>query len=150
MSASFEADSKLQIDTLPLTWAVHDLGGVSSPANAAYSADELVYQIKSSSSKALFTCLPLLQTSITAAERCGIPRHRIYLFDLPKEIVDPHDAPSDIKTINQLVRDAAGYPPEESLKWTKGQGATQTAFLCYSSGTSGLPVCQESISAEHC
>jgi ribosome assembly protein SQT1 len=27
----------------------------------------------------------------------------------------------------------------EELKWEKGQGARQVAFLCYSSGTSGLP-----------
>ena len=33
-----------------------------------------------------------------------------------------------------------GQKDLEPLRWEKGQGARQTAFLCYSSGTSGLPV----------
>ncbi|KUL85641.1 hypothetical protein ZTR_08853 [Talaromyces verruculosus] len=35
--------------------------------------------------------------------------------------------------------ESASLPPIESLEWTIGQSARQTAFLCYSSGTSGQP-----------
>lgn len=44
------------------------------------------------------------------------------------------------KTVAQLIDDGQKLPDLEPLKWEKGQGARQTAFLCYSSGTSGLPV----------
>ncbi|KAM5380142.1 hypothetical protein ACJZ2D_003789 [Fusarium nematophilum] len=41
--------------------------------------------------------------------------------------------------------EGAKLPELESLRWTEGQGARQTAFLCYSSGTSGLPVSAQSV-----
>ena len=124
-----------------MTWATHRLSGISSPANAAYSTEELVFQLKSSGSKALFTCLPLLPVALDAAAQSGISRNHIYLLSLPEEVTGIQEAPSDIKTVDQLIEDGRGLPQLEDLKWTKGQGARQTALLCYSSGTSGLPVC---------
>lgn len=47
----------------------------------------------------------------------------------------------EFKTVDQLIQDGMKQPRLEDLKWEKGQGARQTAFLCYSSGTSGLPAC---------
>jgi acyl-CoA synthetase (AMP-forming)/AMP-acid ligase II len=44
------------------------------------------------------------------------------------------------KTVGQLIDAGKKLPELEPLKWEKGQGARQTAYLCYSSGTSGLPV----------
>ena len=131
----------IQIDTMTLNWAVHSLSGISSPANAAYSEAELVYQLKSSGAKALFTCLPLLQVSLAAAEKVGIARKHVYLLSMPKTFTGNAKPPSDIKTVDQLIKEGANQPQLEKSKWSKGQGAKQTAFLCYSSGTSGLPVC---------
>ena len=99
-----------------------------------------MHQLKSSGSKALFTCLPLLSLALEAAAESGIPRNRVYLLALPKEATGGLTAPSDIRTVDQLIEDGAKFPSLEKLKWEKGQGARQTAFLCYSSGTSGLPV----------
>jgi acyl-CoA synthetase (AMP-forming)/AMP-acid ligase II len=113
---------------------------VSSPANAAYSADELSHQLKSSGSTVLFTCLPLLSVALEAAANSGIPKNRIYLIELPKAFTG-QSAPKEYKTLEQLIQDGKKRGPLESLRWTKGQGKRQTAFLCYSSGTSGLPVC---------
>ena len=89
----------------------------------------------------MFTCTPLLSLALEAAAESGIPRNRVYLLELPKEATGGLCPPSDIKTVDQLIEDGAKLPPVEKLKWTKSQGARQTAFLCYSSGTSGLPVC---------
>ncbi|KAL9077442.1 MAG: hypothetical protein Q9161_000287 [Pseudevernia consocians] len=127
------------IDTLPLSWAVHSLSGIASPANAAYSRAELEHQLKSSGSKALFTCLPLLPLAIEAAANSGIPKNRIYLLALPKEATGGVSPPPEIKTVDQLIHDGGRLPPLEKLQWQKGDGARKTAFLCYSSGTSGLP-----------
>lgn len=40
---------------MTLAYATHRLSGVASPANAAYSAPELEFQLKNSGAKALFT-----------------------------------------------------------------------------------------------
>lgn len=44
-----------QIDTMTLAYAIHRLNGIATPANAAYSAPELEFQLKSSGAKVLFT-----------------------------------------------------------------------------------------------
>ena len=129
-----------QIDLLTLSWALHRLSGISSPANAAYSLEELVHQLKSSGSKALFTCAPLLPTAVAAAAKSGIPKNRIYLLDLPQAMLGGKAIPKEFKTIDDLIAEGSKLPTLAPLKWEKGQGARQTAFLCYSSGTSGLPV----------
>jgi acyl-CoA synthetase (AMP-forming)/AMP-acid ligase II len=49
-------------------------------------------------------------------------------------------SPKGYKTVNQLIAEGSKLPKLEPLKWSAGDGAKKTAFLCYSSGTSGLPV----------
>lgn len=125
------------VDVMTLNWAIHRLNGISSPANAAYSADELRHQLANSESKALFTVLPLLDTAIAGATKAGLDRSKIYLLAMPGD--DESRYPKDIKTFKQLLEAGKNLPELEPVKWSKGQGARQTAFLCYSSGTSGLP-----------
>lgn len=125
------------IDVMTLNWAIHRLNGISSPANAAYSPEELQHQLTNSESQAVFTVLPLLETTLTAAKKSGIDRSKVYLLPLPGD--DQSKYPKDIKTFHQLLEAGKDLPELEPVKWEKGQGARQTAFLCYSSGTSGLP-----------
>lgn len=40
---------------MAVAYAIHRLSGVASPANAAYSASELEFQLKSSGATCLFT-----------------------------------------------------------------------------------------------
>jgi long-subunit acyl-CoA synthetase (AMP-forming) len=127
------------LDTLPLAWATHRLGGVQSPANAAYSAGELEYQLKNSGAKCLFTCIPLLETAREACKKSGIPDNRIYILDLPKEFTGGKGAPSGMKTVDDFIREGKELDRLEKLDWQEGDGAKRAAFLCYSSGTSGLP-----------
>jgi acyl-CoA synthetase (AMP-forming)/AMP-acid ligase II len=84
----------------------------------------------------LFTCVPLLKTALEAAEAAGIPKDKVYI--IPQAL---GDEPVPFKTIDDLVLEGEKLPELEPLRWVKGQGARQVAFLCYSSGTSGLPVC---------
>ncbi|KAF2139184.1 uncharacterized protein K452DRAFT_360883 [Aplosporella prunicola CBS 121167] len=127
------------IDTLNLAWATHRLGGVQTPANAAYSAPEIEYQLKDSGAKCLFTCSTLLDTALEAAEKAGLPRNRIYLIDLPKEFTGGKATPQGFKTLDQLGLEGAQLPRLEPVRLAPGEGRKRTAFLCYSSGTSGLP-----------
>ncbi|KAH7157934.1 hypothetical protein B0J13DRAFT_184879 [Dactylonectria estremocensis] len=121
------------IDYLPFTHAVHRLSGIVTPASAAYSAPELEHQLRSSGANALFTCVPLLETALTAAKAAGIPEDRIFILPMPG------DKPVPFKTVDDLVQEGKELPELPALNWTAGQGARQVAYLCYSSGTSGLP-----------
>jgi acyl-CoA synthetase (AMP-forming)/AMP-acid ligase II len=116
------------------------LGGVLSPANASYSADELRHQLLDSKAKALVTCLPLLSISLEAAAQAGLPKSRVYLIDLPEQILGGVKPPTEFKSVSQILEAGKSLPPVEELKWSAGEGARRTAFLCYSSGTSGMPV----------
>lgn len=129
------------IDSLPFFWATHRLGGLVSPANASYSAAELKHQILDSKAKALFTCVPLLPVALDAAAQAGLPKSKIYLIDVPEVILGGVKPPTEYKTVSQLAEAGKSLPPLEVLSWGPGEGARRTAFLCYSSGTSGLPVC---------
>jgi long-subunit acyl-CoA synthetase (AMP-forming) len=125
---------------MTLNWAIHRLNGISSPANAAYSAEELHHQLSNSGATSLFTCVPLLSVALDAASRAGIPKDRIFICELPEQASGGVKPSKEYKTLNQLIEDGASLPELEPIKWERGQGARQTAFLCYSSGTSGLPV----------
>lgn len=124
-----------QIDYVSVLHAVHRLSGIATPANVAYSAAELEHQLRSSGAKALFTCVPALETALTAAKAVGIPNDKIFILDLPHQ-----SQRISFKTVDDLVELGRSLPDLEPLRWVKGQGERQTALLCYSSGTSGLPV----------
>ncbi|PGH32859.1 ribosome assembly protein SQT1 [[Emmonsia] crescens] len=127
------------IDYLTLCWAIHRCSGIASPANATYSGPELTHQLKDSGSKSLFTCATNLPIALEAAANAGIPKSRIYLLDLPSEFPGGGKSPDGFKTVEQLIKEGRSLPKLEKLNWQPGQGAKQTAFLCYSSGTSGFP-----------
>ncbi|EFX02406.1 phenylacetyl-ligase [Grosmannia clavigera kw1407] len=131
------------IDYIPALYAIHRFSGIATPANAAYSAAELQHQLVSSGTQAVFTCLPLLETALTATRAIGIPDENVFLLDFPALTPDAQQAAADVgkvhSTVDQLIDEGSALPRLEPLRWTEGQGARQPAFLCYSSGTSGLP-----------
>ncbi|KFG79022.1 phenylacetyl-CoA ligase [Metarhizium anisopliae] len=122
------------IDYIPFAHAIHRLSGIVTPASAAYSHQELEHQLRSSGARALFTCVPLLENALKAADAAAIPRERVFLLAVPQVASDPR-----FETIDHLVEQGKSLPPLPPLQWVTGQGARQTAFLSYSSGTSGLP-----------
>jgi long-subunit acyl-CoA synthetase (AMP-forming) len=112
---------------------VHRLGGAISPANPAYSASELEYQLKDSEATALITSSNLLPTALKAIEKLdGIPPTRVY-------VIDGKDHKSH-KTVQQLIDEGRkSKSPFAPLRLAKGEGKKRLAFLSYSSGTTGLP-----------
>jgi len=115
--------------------SVHKLNGISSLANVAYSAAELEHQLRTSGTKVLFTCAAVLETALKAAKAVGITEDKVFIMDLPGQT-----NPGSFRTVDDLVAQGRSLPEIEPLRWPKGQGERQVAFLCYSSGTSGLPV----------
>ncbi|KAF4980212.1 hypothetical protein FZEAL_3723 [Fusarium zealandicum] len=122
------------IDYIPLTHAVHQLNGVVALGSAALSASELEQQLRSSHAKALFTCIPLLETGLKAATAVGIPYKHVFILPTPNT-----EASVPFKSIEDLIDHGKKLPELPPLTWAPGQGARQAAYLCYSSGTSGLP-----------
>ncbi|KAI5458989.1 hypothetical protein BGZ63DRAFT_490846 [Mariannaea sp. PMI_226] len=122
------------IDYIPFTHAIHRLNGIVTPASAAYSARELEQQLRSSGAKALFTCVPLLEAALKAADAVGILRNHVFILPMPNIA-----SPPSFKTIDDLVGQGKSLAKLKPLDWAQGQGARQVAYLCYSSGTSGLP-----------
>ena len=115
---------------MTVSWATHRLSGASAPVSPAYSVEELTRQLASVRAKAVFTCASLLSAAKEAAANVGIDAARIYLLD---------GTAAGHKTVDELITEGGKrtLPP---LQWQPGQGAKQTAYLCASSGTSGLPV----------
>jgi 4-coumarate--CoA ligase len=73
------------IDTPAITWGVHWAGGVVSPANPAYTPDELEFQLKDAGAKALVTQKAFLKAACEAAKRVGLPEDRIFLMGDAKD-----------------------------------------------------------------
>lgn len=71
----------------------------------------------------------------------NFPKDRIYLIDVPEQMMGKAKKPSEYKTLAQIEEAGKSLPKVEKLNWKAGEAARRTAFLCYSSGTSGLPVC---------
>lgn len=128
------------IDYLTLAWAVHRLGGIISAVSAAYSPSELEYQMQHSGCKAIFTCLPLLETCNKGIESSNIPKDKVFILPLAESVTQGMKNPGH-KTLDELVEAGKKLDAQERSddKWNRGEGARRTAFLCYSSGTSGLP-----------
>lgn len=119
---------------MTVAYAVHRLNGIATPANAAYSAPELTHQLKSSGAKALFVGVPQLQIGLEAATAAGLAKDKIWIMGMPG-----YETANGFVNIEDLISEGAKLPELDALQWARGQGARQVAFLCYSSGTSGLP-----------
>jgi acyl-CoA synthetase (AMP-forming)/AMP-acid ligase II len=124
-----------------ISWAIHRLNGISSPANAAYSVSELAFQLKSCRAKCIFTCISLLPTALEAANIANIPANKIFLCPVSETTSRKSQPVKEMKTLEDLILRGRALPELELQRWIKDQGKRQTAFICYSSGTSGLPVC---------
>jgi len=124
-----------QIDTGIVVWGTQYALGVGiyllmvcvlivvSPANPAYTEDELLHQLKDSRAKAIVTIADLLPVAVAAGRRANIPKDRIVVFKTAK---DGH------KSYTSLFSD-------KHAESTRGKiHPSDLAFLAYSSGTTGL------------
>jgi 4-coumarate--CoA ligase len=117
------------IDTPVLMWGTLWAGGVISPANPAYTVDELAFQLKNSGAKGLATQASVLAVAKQAAKKAGMSEDRIIL------IGEQRDPDARIKHFTS-VRNISG-----ATRYRKQKVAPEkdVAFLVYSSGTTGVP-----------
>ncbi|KLJ10674.1 hypothetical protein EMPG_13948 [Blastomyces silverae] len=117
------------IDMPPVIWGTHWAGGIVSPANPAYTVDELAFQLKGVKAKALVTQLALLPTATAAAKRAGIPEDRIILLGDARDPSAKFKHFTSVRNISKATR----------YRKTRIDPAKDLAFLSFSSGTTGMP-----------
>lgn len=115
------------IDFPAVVWGTLWAGGIISPANPAYTATELAFQLKDSGAKALITQGPFIKVAVEACKMVGIPNDRIIV--LGDERVPGYKHFTNIQNISRSTRYIR----------TKAKPEKDIAFLVYSSGTTGHP-----------
>ncbi|KUI66323.1 putative 4-coumarate--CoA ligase 1 [Cytospora mali] len=117
------------VDTPALTFGALWAGGVVSPANPLYTADELAFQLTNSGAKAIVTQVEYLRTAKEAAIKAGVPENRVILLGEKGDPEGRFRHWSSIKPTAYCSRIAkTEVHPKKDL-----------ALLVYSSGTTGLP-----------
>ncbi|KAK5198537.1 hypothetical protein LTS03_008900 [Exophiala xenobiotica] len=117
------------VDFAAIVYGVFYAGGIVSPANPAYSADELSFQLINSESKAIVTTVDFLQTALKAAKKSNIPEDRVILLGQGRD-------PSHRCKHWSNIRKTSGSTRYRRRKMDPDK---DLAFLVYSSGTTGLP-----------
>ncbi|KAJ7134409.1 phenylacetyl-CoA ligase [Mycena epipterygia] len=125
--------SRNHIDYPVAIWAVHRLGGIVSPANPDFSAQELEFQLKATKATLLIIHPDALDASTAAAKAVGLPANRILVFDVPGA------SPSDFVAVDSLVKRGLHMKAFSERKLKPGEGKTKLALLSFSSGTTGTP-----------
>lgn len=77
----------------------------------------------------------LLPVALKAATECKLDRENVIICEVPGE----RQSVEGFRTVSELMERGRTLPDLDALRWTKAQGRRQTAFLCFSSGTSGTP-----------
>jgi 4-coumarate--CoA ligase len=116
------------IDIAPVIYGTFFAGGIVTPANPTYSADELAYQLENSGAHALVTTKQFLETALKAANKVGIPSDRVILLGAEKDETYRVKHWSSIRKTSGALRYRRRRAKPEDL-----------AFLAFSSGTTGLP-----------
>ncbi|GES88385.1 acetyl-CoA synthetase-like protein [Rhizophagus clarus] len=100
-------------------------GGIVSPANPKYTSEELASQLIDCGASVIISHPSCLKEAIKAADAANIHKSKIFLFD-ENEI-------SGFQPFLSLFSDQEIKPEE----YTPEEAKSTTAYLCYSSGTSG-------------
>ncbi|EKM61281.1 uncharacterized protein PHACADRAFT_168715 [Phanerochaete carnosa HHB-10118-sp] len=121
------------IDWPVILWAVHRLGAIVTPANPAYSAEELAHQLTLSESRLLVAHATSLAAAQAAAQSAGIPPEQIIVLG-SKPPGSPHSTVEEL-----IVSGLSRLPAFVERRLAPGEARKKLAFLCFSSGTTGKP-----------
>ncbi|KAJ4314728.1 hypothetical protein N0V84_008721 [Fusarium piperis] len=117
------------IDTAVVNLGVLWAGGVASPANPTYTAEELATQLVDAQAQALVTHKAFLQTACKAAELASLKPERIILLG------DGRDDGGRFRHWTEVTDKGAWFKPKKPTI----DPQKDLAYLSYSSGTMGLP-----------
>ncbi|KAF7725298.1 hypothetical protein EC973_000308 [Apophysomyces ossiformis] len=110
--------------SVPLLGAIA-AGGATTPANPAYTAHELAYQLSETKAKVLISHETNLETALEAAKLANLPSSRVLVFG--------SNTIRGIRPYRELLVERRAVPVEYSYEEAKDS----IAILCFSSGTTG-------------
>lgn len=114
-----------QVDYGTVIFGCLAAGGKVSPANCAYTAKELTCQLLDSGASIIIAHPNTISTAIEASIDAKIPKSNIFVFgDHEINGIQPYTSILSIREI-------------EPVRFTPEEIKSTTAFLCYSSGTTG-------------
>ncbi|KAF4970043.1 hypothetical protein FSARC_2860 [Fusarium sarcochroum] len=113
------------------TLAAVRVGAVACGVSPDYTVDELSYSLKISKSKLIFATVDNLDKAHDAAAKVGISRENVLLLE---------GSSKGVASIQTLLENSAGLAQVSSFQIPEGKTNRDVcAFLCFSSGTTGLP-----------
>ncbi|KAJ7204323.1 acetyl-CoA synthetase-like protein [Mycena pura] len=118
------------LDFGPVVWASHKLGCTVACINGGSTMEEMTYQLSLSGARAIFAHDECLERVIGAARECHILLSHIIAISDGLGCVPPEA--KDILTAEELIGMGTEYP-------YLANHLNPIAFLCFSSGTTGLP-----------
>ena len=114
-------------------------GGTVSTANPAFVPRELAYQLRDSGAQFLLTATDLVECAKEAASLASLDEDRVYLFDDTPLIAQNGALGSAQQHWSRLLADPATGARFLWEEFSTAAQANRTAFLFYSSGTTGVP-----------
>lgn len=112
-------------------WGILRAGGIATTVNATYTVPELVHQLKDSGASILVAHSALFPIAIAAAKESGLPESAVILFEHAEQM-------KQFPCIDDLLAAGEKAPSLPKLALAPGESAKRPAFICYSSGTTGL------------
>lgn len=112
-------------------------GGIFTGANPSFVARELAYQLKDSGASFLIAADASMEIAIEAADKAGLPRSRIYSFDISALDKQPAKARLGTQHWTSLLA-----PKNDAVRFDWAEPADARTTVCalnYSSGTTGVP-----------
>ncbi|KAF7563749.1 hypothetical protein G7046_g407 [Stylonectria norvegica] len=125
------------MDYFLLCWAIHRLNGICMPIHSTSTVAEMAAHMATARCQTVFTCQSLKGICLEVAKELSIPVKHLYTVDAPDSNTASSDLSVDLKCLDQLVAEGSLLKQLEPLRWEEGQGKTQVAYLCATSGTSG-------------
>lgn len=112
-------------------------GGIFTGANPSFVARELAYQLKDSGASFLIAADASMEIAIEAADKAGLPRSRIYSFDISALDKQPAKARLGTQHWTSLLA-----PKNDAVRFDWAEPVDSRTTVCalnYSSGTTGVP-----------
>ncbi|KAF5536885.1 phenylacetyl ligase [Fusarium phyllophilum] len=113
------------------TLAAVRVGAVACAVSPEYTVDELYYSLKTSKAKFIFAAVDNFDIASAAAKKAGIAPRNVLLLEGSRQ---------GLTSIQEILKNSKALVETPSLQVTDGKTNRDIcAFLCFSSGTTGLP-----------
>ncbi|KAI0827049.1 phenylacetyl-CoA ligase [Trametes gibbosa] len=114
-----------------IIWALHLLGVVIAAHSPALTVEELQHQLHIAQPVLLIAHAENVPVALKASKQAHVAQGRIALLDGPED--------SPYTSIRHLIANSSVHAPAHEYRLQPGEAKTRVAFMCFSSGTTGVP-----------